>query len=131
VRERRRYFRCPIKTAVLIHRVDLPEARCMAVNISEGGMEIASAPQSVALGMKVQVEFTLPCPLVRVKAICEIRWRSRRNHAGLQFLVMSLEQRCDVQEWLANRLEQILPESVVDGFREASERFCFEETDGF
>jgi len=126
VRERRRYFRCPIKTPVLIRRADLPQARCAAVNVSEGGLEIASAPLGLKLGMKAQIEFTLPCPQVRVKAIVETRWRNRRNHAGLQFVVMSLEQRCDLQEWLSTRLEEILPEPVVDRFREAGERFRFE-----
>lgn len=128
VRERRRYFRCPIKTPVLIHRVDAPEARCTAVNISEGGMEIASAPLGLSPGVKTQIELTLSRPLVRIKAICETRWRNHRNHAGLQFLVMSLEQRCDLQEWLATRLEEIIPDSVVDRFRESGERFRFEET---
>jgi hypothetical protein len=127
VRERRRYFRCPIKTPVLIRRADLPQARCTTVNVSEGGLEIASVPLGLRVGMKAQIEFTLACPQVRVKAIFETRWRNRRNHAGLQFVVMSLEQRCDLQEWLATRLEEVLPESVVDRFREAGERFRFEE----
>jgi|SRR5579862_3120629 len=127
VRERRRYFRCPIKTPVLIRRADLAQVRCTTVNVSEGGLEIASAPACLSVGTKAQIEFTLPCPQVRVKAIFETRWRNRRNHAGLQFAVMSLEQRCDLQEWLATRLEEILPETVVDRFRESGERFRFED----
>jgi len=128
VRERRRYFRCRIKTPILIRRVDIRETRCHAVNVSEGGMEIVSAPPKLIPEMKVHAEFALPCPLVRIKAICEIRWRDRRGHAGLQFLFMPLEQRCDLQEWLAGRLEESLPESIVERFRDVKARFrCQEE----
>ncbi|HYA24126.1 MAG TPA: PilZ domain-containing protein [Terriglobales bacterium] len=131
VRERRRYFRCRIKTPVLIRRVDMRETRCHAVNVSEGGMEIVSAPPKLTPEMKVRVEFALPCPLVRIKTICEVRWRDRRGHAGLQFLFMPLEQRCDLQEWLAGRLEESLPESIVERFRDVKQRFRFqEELDG-
>jgi CheY-like chemotaxis protein len=38
LRERRRYFRCPISLPVVILRRAKPEVRCSSANVSEGGM---------------------------------------------------------------------------------------------
>jgi len=40
LRERRRYFRCPLSIPVVILRRAKPEVRCNSVNISEGGMAL-------------------------------------------------------------------------------------------
>ncbi len=42
LRERRRYFRCPISVPVVILRPDVPAIRCDSVNISEGGMALST-----------------------------------------------------------------------------------------
>jgi hypothetical protein len=123
VRERRRYFRCRVKSRIVMRRVDMRETRCNTVNISEGGMEIASAPAKLVPGVRVHAEFGLPGSNARFSAACETRWRNARNHAGLRFLIMPLEQRCDLQEWLRDRLEESLPESVAERFHDAQERF--------
>lgn len=123
VRERRRYFRCRVRTRVAMRRVDMRQAHSHTVNISEGGMEIVSAPAQLAPGVRVHVEFTLPGRMEKFTAACETRWRDRRGHAGLGFLLLPLEQRCDLQEWLAERLEESLPESVAERFRQANDRF--------
>jgi len=124
MRERRRYFRCHIKTPILVRRIDMREKRCHIVNISEGGVEISSAPPKLVPGARLYAEFGLPQGTVRIKTVCETRWRNG-GHAGLQFLLMPLEQRCDLQEWLAARLEDNLPESVAEMFRMATARFHF------
>jgi hypothetical protein len=125
VRERRRYFRSPVKTRVMIRRADMRETRCYSANISEGGMEIISAPEKLVPGVKVHAEFSLPGSNARFCTLCETRWRNLRNHAGIRFLVMPLEQRCDLQEWLRDQLEKSLPDSVAGMFRDADERFRF------
>jgi len=59
LRERRRYFRCPVSIPIVILRRSLPEVHCYSLNISEGGMAVsASAP--IGPGETVQVQFTLP-----------------------------------------------------------------------
>jgi DNA-binding response OmpR family regulator len=123
VRERRRYFRCRVRTRILMRRVDMREAHSHTVNISEGGMEITSAPARLVPGVRVHVEFTLPGRMSRFAAACETCWRDRRGHVGLRFLLLPLEQRCDLQEWLAEKLEESLPESVAERFRQANDRF--------
>jgi PilZ domain len=119
VRERRRYFRCFVRTRVLMRGVNVRET--YTVNVSEGGMEICSAPPKLVPGMRVLAELVLPDSNIGLRAVCEIRWRNVRNHAGLQFLTMPLEQRCDLQEWLSDRLEEGLPESVRAKFHDANE----------
>jgi hypothetical protein len=42
LRERRRYFRCPVSIPVAILRRSKPEVRCDSVNISEGGMALST-----------------------------------------------------------------------------------------
>jgi hypothetical protein len=122
LRERRRYFRCRIRSRVLIRRSGMRETQCNLLNISEGGMSISSAPKGLTSGMGIHAQFVLPGFNSTLTAVCETRWRNGRGRAGLKFVLMPLEQRCDLQEWLARRLEHSLPESVAQQFRDCSER---------
>lgn len=123
LREWRRYYRCRVGRPVLIRRVDMRETRCQLINISEGGIGITSAPARLTRGTRVHAEFTLPGQMSRFSAVCETRWRDRRGRAGLRFMLMPLEQRCDLQQWLATRLEQSLPQPVAERVRDINERY--------
>ncbi len=116
VRERRRYFRCPISIPAAIREEGAGEIRCQAVNISEGGMAIMT---SVPLkpGMQVTVQFTIPGQATEFAAQSEVCWCDERGRAGLRFLAPFPEQWSDLTEWLARRLEEDLPESVALKFR--------------
>src|ERR1022692_5304123 len=59
LRERRRYFRCPISIPITILRRNMREVRCHSVNISEGGMAVSTFVP-LGTGEDVQVQFTLP-----------------------------------------------------------------------
>jgi ActR/RegA family two-component response regulator len=114
VRERRRYFRCPVETPAIISKPDA-EIRGQTVNISEGGIAIST---SVPLGpgIKVQVEFTLPGNKSRFVVGAAVCW-CKDTYLGLQFTSLSPEVSTELQEWLARRLEESLPSSVTDKFR--------------
>src|SRR5260370_2101253 len=43
VRERRRYFRCPMETPVVILRTSMPTVHGHTVNVSQGGMYITTS----------------------------------------------------------------------------------------
>jgi ActR/RegA family two-component response regulator len=118
VRERRRYFRCPVEIPATMRRQDGPEVNCRTVNISEGGIAMST---SVPLrpGVQVQVQFTLPGQQSELAAESTVRWWER-DHLGLQFLALFSEQKSELQEWLSRRLEQNLPESVAERFRKAA-----------
>src|ERR1700693_4614517 len=59
LRERRRYFRCPVSMSVVILRRTMAEVRCPSLNISEGGMAVSTFVPLIP-GEDVQVQFTLP-----------------------------------------------------------------------
>jgi diguanylate cyclase (GGDEF)-like protein/PAS domain S-box-containing protein len=117
LRERRRYFRCPVSTPVTIQRETRQEVRCFSLNISEGGMAL-STQVPLLPGERVRVQFPLPdheVPLLAESTIC---W-SKTGHSGVRFLSISDEQRSELQAWLSQELEQTLPEGVADQFRKA------------
>src|SRR5580704_16880450 len=119
LRERRRYFRCPVSIPVAIQRRSKPEVRCGSVNISEGGMALSTiAPLNT--GEKVQVQFTLPGHEVPFLAGSTICWL-KTGHIGLRFVSLSQEHKSELQGWLSRKLEDMLPEIVAGKFRRAED----------
>ena len=116
VRERLRYFRCPISIPAAIRKEDADEIRCQAVNISEGGMAIMTS-MPLKPGIQATVQFTIPGQATEFAAQSEVCWCDEKGRAGLRFLAPSSEQRSELKEWLARRLEESLPESVALKFR--------------
>ena len=115
LRERRRYFRCPISIPVTILRQSVPEVRCYSVNISDGGMAVSGFVPLIA-GEDVQVQFTLPdhkAPFVAESRICW--WKT--GHLGVRFVSLSREHKSELQDWLSRKLEEMLPEFVAAKFR--------------
>lgn len=115
VRERRRYFRCPVEIPAKISGPAEPEIHGQTLNISEGGIAI-NVPVLLGTGIKVQIEFTLPGRAAKFAAEAAVCW-SKDNYLGLQFVSLSPNLASELQEWLARRLEQSLPPSVADKFR--------------
>ncbi len=118
VRERRRYFRCPVVIPVSIRMAGPEELRCQSVNISEGGIavNIAQTPEPSAVWT---VQFSLPGRSSQIVAETKVRWHDRGNLVGLEFLSMKASQKPELQEWLASKLEETLPERVAALFRSA------------
>jgi hypothetical protein len=120
LRERRRYFRCPVSIPVSIRRGALPDVRCCCVNISEGGMAM-STMVPLSLGECVQVQFTIPdqkVPLLVESIICWLK----TGHLGVRFVSFSQGRKSDVQGWLSQKLEEMLPDSVTMDFQKAEGR---------
>lgn len=115
VRERRRSFRCPVAVPAAI-QANGAENNCHLMNISEGGMAIAESP-ALKPGAQVRVLFTLPGQPVRFKIESEVCWYDEKGRAGLRSLMIPSEQKPVLQQWLAARLEEDLPESVARQFR--------------
>jgi hypothetical protein len=124
VRERRRYFRCPIAVPAFV-RAGQPagqpeELFCHTVDISEGGVAI-SAPPALDLGLATSVRFSLPGSASQLSAEAKVRWRDQRGRMGLEFQSLLLPQKSELQEWLARKLEETLPENVAALFRSVSQ----------
>jgi hypothetical protein len=115
VRERRRSFRCPIQIGAAI-QVNGEKVTCHIVNISEGGMAITESP-SLKPGARLRVLFTLPGEQVRFKIESEVCWYDGKGRSGLRSLMIPSEQKSVLQQWLAVKLEEDLPESVARQFR--------------
>ncbi len=117
LRERRRYFRYPVAIPVTILRRSLPEVRCYSVNISEGGMAVSTfVPLSA--GEDVRVQFTLPDHKVPFLAESTICWW-KTGHLGIRFVSLSQERKSELQDWLSQKLEEMLPEFVARKFQGA------------
>jgi CheY-like chemotaxis protein len=115
LRERRRSFRCPISVPVTILRQSMPEVRCYSVNISDGGMAVNTfVPLSP--GEEVQVRFALPGHEVTFSAESRICWL-KTGHLGVRFVSLSEEHKFELQGWLSQKLEEMLPEFVVRKFQ--------------
>lgn len=116
VRERRRYFRCPVAITAMLRTDDQQEIPCQTVNISEGGL-------AMKLGVPLQpgahprVSFTLPGRQNRFTTEARICWSKPNGLCGAQFLNLSPDQSTDLQEWLSSRLEESLPKAVAEKFR--------------
>ena len=114
VRERRRYFRCSIQIPVLIQDASMLETSSTVVNISSGGFGIAaSTPPQV--GVKVKARFTLPGHPTLFAVEATTCW-CEEHYVGLQFVSISPQLESELQEWLSQKLEESLPEAVVDRF---------------
>jgi diguanylate cyclase (GGDEF)-like protein len=119
LRERRRYFRCPVSIPVIIQRENRQEVRCFSLNISEGGMALRTQVPLLP-GESVRVLFPVPdheAPLLAESTIC---W-SKTGHSGVRFVSISDQQKSELQVWLSQKLEQILPEFVADQFGKSAE----------
>jgi ActR/RegA family two-component response regulator len=112
IRERRRYFRCPMEAPVAILRTSMPIVHGHTVNVSEGGMSITTAA-SLAPGDHVQLQFTLAGDEFQFALESTVCW-AREQRLGLQF--RSSHQTSKLQEWLSRRLEEEIPQSVRDKF---------------
>src|ERR1022692_4086916 len=115
LRERRRYFRCPISIPVIVLRRNMPEVHCYSVNISEGGMAVSTFVPLIA-GEDVQVQFTLPDHKKPFLADSKICWL-KSGRIGVRFVSLSQEHKSELQGWLSQKLEEPLPEFVARKFQ--------------
>ena len=117
LRERQRYFRCPVAIPITILRRSLWEVRCYSVNISEGGMAVSTLVP-LSPGEEVQMQFRLPDHKVPFLAEAKVCWW-RTGHLGVRFVFLSREHQSELQGWLSQKLEETLPEFVAAKFQKA------------
>jgi hypothetical protein len=116
VRERRRYFRCPIAVAAEVQAPGAISVSCRTLNISEGGMAL-TMPTPPKAGAKVNIQFKLPDRQVQFQAHSYVCWSDERSQMGLLFISASREGQSELQQWLSQKLEEGFPESVAEKFR--------------
>jgi CheY-like chemotaxis protein len=119
VRERRRYFRYPVSVPVVLSRKAAPEVFGRTVNISERGMALSTLTL-LAPGSEATAQFTLPSSHLLITAESRVCWNNEKGEAGLSFLFLPFDGASELQGWLAQKLEEQLPQPVTEKFRQDS-----------
>lgn len=116
IRDYRRYFRCPVSVPVLIHIDNKAKIFCEIMNVSEGGLAVAT-PVTFTPGAVVCAEFALPGESAVFEVEAEICWCNHKGHAGLQFRSVPQEKSVALQAWLSRKIEESIPEAVARLFQ--------------
>lgn len=106
VREKRRYFRCPVDIAVRLVFPQGDELKATATNLSEGGMAIHfdGSLTKKAVG---KVQFTLPGTKVVMEPKGEVAWADGIGRAGIRFQEVPEISREALEKWIMRRLETL------------------------
>ena len=106
-RERRRYFRCPIRIPVVLVWTGGNRLAAQSINISEGGMAL-SVDTQVAVGVHLELHFELPGAEQPLRMRVDVCW-AKGNTLGVQFVNVPCSIRAQVQSWLSERVQHSLP----------------------
>jgi ActR/RegA family two-component response regulator len=112
LRERRRYFRCPIAIPVSIQQEGAAPVYGETINIGEGGMALRLLTP-LTQGAEGIVQFTLPRTPVPIRAEAKVRWCNESGQAGLHFLSLSARDGSELQKWVASEFERQPPPSEI------------------
>jgi CheY-like chemotaxis protein len=104
VREKRRYFRCPVEMPVKLQFSPGEELNATATNLSEGGLAIHFAG-TLARNAVVKVQFTLPSTKVVMEPKGEVAWADGLGRAGIRFQDVPESAREQLEKWIMQRLE--------------------------
>ena len=110
VRERRRYFRCPVQTTTFVSSNSHPEFQATSVNLSEAGMAILS-PVELKVGQRLHIRLRMPGKNDFVDLTAEVCWADPSGRAGVQFMEISRAVAESLASWLLQRLEEMMPQS--------------------
>jgi len=110
--ERRRYFRLAVEFPVALEVGD-GGVEVTAVNLSEGGMGIAS-PHPLASGTRCTARFRLPVSAEQISASGEIAWADSSGRAGIRFTGLPESIRAILDLWLTRAANgEVVPEAVA------------------
>jgi len=115
MRERRRYFRCPVALPVTLRGHEGGELHCETLNISESGMAL-KCPIALKPDSRVYIAFSLPDEKNQFASDANICWSDGSGRMGLQLLNLVPQHKEQLQAWLARKLEENLPENVASQF---------------
>ncbi len=107
VRERRRYYRQPVKMPVRII-LDEKELKATSTNISEGGIAIIMH-QALPKHGKPRLQFTLPETKSALEVETEVAWADIKGHVGLRFYNLSQSSQELIEHWINQQMEKQFP----------------------
>lgn len=104
VREKRRYFRCPIQIPVTLVLSQGEELKVTATNLSEGGMAV-HCDSKLAKTAFSKVHFVLPGTRTAMEPKGEVAWADNVGRAGIKFVDVPESSRQELERWIMRRLE--------------------------
>ena len=107
LKERRRYFRQPVKMQV---KVVMQSKTLIATstNISEGGIALM-LHDSVPKGAAPILKFSLPGTTIRMEVEAEVAWSDVKGLAGFRFHNVPKSSQMELEHWLDEHMEQEFP----------------------
>ena len=107
VKERRRYFRQPVRMAVYLLLGD-KELRAASTNISEGGIAL-QLREALPKGVAPQVKFTLPETNLTMNFEAEVAWADVQGRVGCRFKNVPQSSQQILERWLDERMQKEFP----------------------
>jgi CheY-like chemotaxis protein len=107
VKERRRYFRQPVKMAVSV-MLDTKELKATSTNISEGGIALIMR-DVVPKGAIPRLKFVIPDLNLSVDVEAEVAWADIKGRAGFRFHDLAESIKTKLEAWLDERMEKEFP----------------------
>jgi len=109
LKERRRYFRHPVKMDVNVVLED-KAIHATSTNISEGGIALILR-EALPKGATPHLKFSLPDSTLRFEVEAEIAWADFKGLAGFRFQNVPQSTRSELEQWLDDRMEEEFPGS--------------------
>jgi hypothetical protein len=107
VRERRRYFRQPLKMPVSIFHAN-KELKVSSTNVSEGGIALILR-EALPKGTTPRLKFMLPDVNLPFEVEAEVAWADIKGHVGFRFLNVSESAQQALEKWLDAQMATSFP----------------------
>jgi DNA-binding response OmpR family regulator len=107
LKERRRYFRQPVKMDVQVV-LDRKTLHATSTNISEGGIALMLR-EALPKGATPHLKFAIPGTPLRFEVEAEVAWADFKGLAGFRFQNLPNSTKSDLEKWLDDRMEQEFP----------------------
>jgi CheY-like chemotaxis protein len=107
LKERRRYFRQPVKMQVDVV-LEGKTLKASSTNISEGGIALI-LHEAVPKGATPHLKFSLPQSNLRMEVEAEVAWNDMKGLAGFRFHNVPKSSQEQLERWLDEQMEQEFP----------------------
>jgi CheY-like chemotaxis protein len=107
VKERRRYFRQPVRMVVHVLLGD-KELKAASTDISEGGIAL-QLREALPKGVAPRLKFTLPETSLTMDIETEVAWADIKGRVGCRFQNVPQNSQEALERWLDERMEKEFP----------------------
>lgn len=107
LKERRRYFRQPVKMDVRVV-LEGKTLHATSTNVSEGGIALM-LHEALPKGATPHLKFSLPQSTIRLEVEAEVAWADLKGFAGFRFVNVPKSTQLELEHWLNERMEEQFP----------------------